>query len=1073
MRKKTILRILSFVLTGILGFGLVLDTFSGVTAHAGVRSNADDVGIAGGQHFEDFFVSGDDVHVNPSNRSRFKIIEVIPHPICSVFPLLVNWGSKESYDEHVPVIGYEGERYFAVTNGTNISKYGISINMNNPRKYTELDDYSAPMDQNYQWGWGSGVGYWREFNNSSEGPSAGYFEFVGQGKGLYKINLNSRTDSKNPGSGQRGIMYNLQCLNRDGSESPKGNLEVNNPLYYIKNGASANGAVTNFSQATANNYELKFLPVTSGTSSYGEKYKVQKIEHSGTDFKYDYKAYLTGSAAEWTYGFAYSPNGNYSLPEASKIVEEVYFETSAATYRGGDYYILDKNGNYELYTNQKLSNSVSKIYRIKPEDFKKADGGKYMLKPAGVTGLINGTYTSPLADRIAFEYTAGQGNYDLTFLCYEDRTHTSSGYKGTAYKAEITKVISGGGKYRLASSANNANNLYKSASAGDYAQVVEKISFQGIDQNANGAQNGDAYSYDTAWIFHPYQDGDEEGVTQLRDVPTNLSNCRAGTDPTRIYVNNTQYRMKSRYCIFGFENNDWLKLLMLRSNGDDTASLAWQDYVGGSSAEEITARYASTLAEMNYQIDITQCLPEELTPEQVAEADLIYVCDEVGIYGFKDSPTLWNSIIDYRIRSDGDVYWNGRPISSYKLSSMQQLTNMGFLKNNRQFRADTVLAIYKHAVFRQDTALILTNRLDDYDALDNNNAKLMAMIECLDNNKDFAYFIDDPEYDVYKEGCPTDVEGLSVIHPDLSITVYKNNGSWGGGIYNWTKKKQYIHYQKEGLGNEITGTTTNTWLDDYFIRYIDVSPRYEDSAWGSDGNQYYNMIINSGGRNLFKEHKVNQQPMKAYDSTLTRDYYIGNANVQAGCTWYIPWDGWNFLAGNSFERTREIWTILHNKKPKSAEVAPELYIKDYDHYVRDDDEGSITRNYFFYVDAYAASAADFQVKYYVKWSPEGMNRSSVPDLSAIEVQNDARGTDAYTSAVTHAYAGGALDYKTEADGPDNTAQFPNVFLTNQSDPDSWNDSTTVKAYIMRAVDVNGGYDEVAIYFIIRPEFMLN
>ncbi len=1103
-------RILAFIMM----IALLTITVSGFFARETFADEkaADDTGITGGQQFATHTTTEESAEpIRPTDT--FKIIEVIPHPICSVFPLLVNWGTKENYDRNVPVLGYQGEWYYAVRKGGDGAGYGITVDMSNATEATELEFYNVEFGQGYSSGWGTGPGIWRTYESrTKEGPSAGYFEYVGAGKGLFKLNLSAPKSEEGNNSGQQGIKYEVRCMDRTGS-AKRGDIEVQGRLFYFTD-KNKLGSLTSFSYATDSNYNLKFSELTTGTSELGEKYRAYEVTASGTSFNKEYTAALKKNReTDWIYGFTYAKDGNYSLAADlfSKGTVKAELYDSTKTYTSGEYYIrvakggedgikgLSK-GHFELYDKQSLVSGKSELYHITPDLFKTSASGSYILPPDKVKQLIasENSSTSPNyagAKIIVFTYSADQkGNYSVTFIPYADRVYNNT-YDGISYKAEVTAVSYKKGQYKLASAVTNQADFYDmNAGTGDYARILTRFAFSGFDSNANGAETGSDNNSETAWIFHAYTDEDVREETMVGDIPSSLSNCKtkdSGEGPTRLYVGDNQNRSKCRYKYYGLSNNDWLKLLMLEPTDDGENGWAWNLYNGyGGNAQSITERteVINKLKSLHYDIDISQCLPSELTPQMVADADLIYICDGVGVYNLA---AFWNDAIDYRLRQDGNASYRGQRIDSYKIPQYSSVENMlqplKFASRSDGkgiFSAATVLAIYKHVVFTKDTSLIVAANIANLYDLSSNNTKMMCLFECLDNSQDFAYFIDDPDYQEYKDGfssdqVPTGLDGFSVINSDLSVTYYKNNGSWGGDICNWGSKMQYIHYNNNNLGRTITPSRATTWADNYFIRYTDVRDDWGTGAWGADGEYYHNIIINSGNTNLLKYHQVGQQPTRAYTPGVTRDYYIGNRNVQEDCTWYIPWDGWNFLEGTSPERTQAVYQILQNRRIANIETAPEITVVNADLEIEDTADGVIRKNYYYYVDAYTTSLDDYKVEYFVKWAPSTVtNRSVIPDLASTSIYEVPTRASYSSATFTYGVNGYSPEYRTAEyyDGggavPYDAVQFPNVFLRSGVRSD-WDDSTTVKSYILHVEDVAGGYDEAAIFFIIRPEFTLN
>ena len=108
------------------------------------------------------------------------------------------------------------------------------------KEYT-LRDYNVEFQSAYN---KEGAKWWRETDTSKILESNGYFEYVGEGKGLYNINLDDLVDESKAGSDDHGIRYKIQAMERKGTEEPKGEWQVNEPAYFWAKSTSGSGYPT-------------------------------------------------------------------------------------------------------------------------------------------------------------------------------------------------------------------------------------------------------------------------------------------------------------------------------------------------------------------------------------------------------------------------------------------------------------------------------------------------------------------------------------------------------------------------------------------------------------------------------------------------------------------------------------------------------------------------------------------------------------------------------------------------------------------------------------------------------------
>lgn len=144
-------------------------------------------------------------------REVIRIVEVIPHEACSIFPYLIEWGSKEEYDKNTP-LGYDGIRYMAssMTGNTQFNSYnGIYSYSDGGVTSPTLTDYSVNLTTKNSSN-GSDL-WWREVEIDSNITASGYFEYVGNNKGLYSINLNPDNIIKAENTTDHGIRYRVKA----------------------------------------------------------------------------------------------------------------------------------------------------------------------------------------------------------------------------------------------------------------------------------------------------------------------------------------------------------------------------------------------------------------------------------------------------------------------------------------------------------------------------------------------------------------------------------------------------------------------------------------------------------------------------------------------------------------------------------------------------------------------------------------------------------------------------------------------------------------------------------------------
>lgn len=970
-------------------------------------------------------------------REVIRIVEVIPHEICSMFPYLVEWGSKEEYDRQTP-IGYEGILYMTAASG--LAPFGsaggntkgiYSLDKEGIKEYT-LRDYNVQFtDKNSTYG----AYWWRETVEKSILTANGYFEYVGEGKGLYNINLDGLVDEEKK-NGEYGIRYRTMAMERAGTEPPKGEWQVNEPEYFWAKDSNTNYPTTNIQRLTDYNYDLKFEPVTGSSSE--KQYKVKnvyaKLDQALQDGnKYEYQAKLK-AGEDWTGGYAYWPEGNYSVGETSirKYIVTAQDVAGDKTGLAGKYIriINDKKsdglagyepGYFRPFNLEKDGSAIKKgdvLYDLQFEAVKPGTG-MYVLNPSEVNSVDK--------SKLEFVYAGEKkGTCAVTFIY----TGTQSGE--TVYCAEIVGVTQGEGDYALTSSAPLTEELYikKSGERGDYSKVVTRIDCANIDFSDNTFlgynSGGGSYSdckglrmgcdrYDVsknqergAWVFHTVSsDKKEKNITKIEDLEG--KNPRFGD---KIYVYN-QKRYERYYARHGFKNNEWFKLLVYLSDSSDTKSLAADDYQTNMTGQQIIKKYRENLDEFDstYRIEIIQRTPSALTADEVNNADLIYISDQEGVYGMS-----WN--------------WDG--LNTYLGGILPAKPNE--VKFTDDLNDEALLAIYNNCLYHEDgktptTALIVGcmnsiwgNNGANY--VDTNLGKLSYMIDLFEDPADFAHFIDGYSENKahYNNG-----DGYSTIKSNASVTLYPNNVN-GNDCYN-QGIKYCDKYNKDMYGKEIEPISDHGWKWQYFMVYdlIDHTTYIEVRQTSSE---FAYKSLNGGFR---------ADGISAYKQ-----------DVKDGWTWFVP-----VTSGDAFSeygKMNNVWKIMHQRTSKKSST-PRVVVTNSDE-MREPDLQNGAVEYYFYRDEFMLTQTDaFCIDYKVIFTPEEISNPSA--LTSIEVKRASGGV---------VQTQGSPSYNTEY-----TCDVRGDFVNGDG---TWNGQRMVQ-YLITATDEKGKSDTVSVFVIMRDSFMLN
>lgn len=675
------------------------------------------------------------------NREVFRIIEVIPHDACSIFPYMIDWKTEEEYNRNVP-IGYEGLVYGATHSG--------NVQIFEPEKSTPSKAYAVVEDGlkrdfltsyevEFTTKYNKNNGYWwREDNTNSILKENGYFEYVGEGKGLYYINTSMITGED---KAENGINHELQAVPRSGKEEKSGEYDVKEPRYYWAQDYNGDVAfpTTDIESRTGFNYDMIFRN--------GEKrgaYRAYEVSEktetaAGEEGAYDYFVKVK-AGAEKNYDFVKHKGGNYAIRDGGFV--------HVGIGKGG--YIIENNG---------IFSSVS--------------------------------WSSQ--DEIIFEYAGeGLGIYDVSFIYAADDTS-----KAALYSPEIRRVSNGTGRYALTSASrdssapgNAAAPEYVKSDAGDYSNIITYIDFAGIDYTDKtngyyattqpygaGVRIGRTISdYGTemgGWVFHEMEDVAGHGYTKLKDV----AGKKAFEAGDRIYVNG-QSRIYRYYCRNSFRNNEWFKLLCYLDNPGNP-SLAYSDNSNGmgydtgkTSAENLVkAKNILKSFDNTFRIEVLQRTPGEVTKEEVESAALIYISDAAGIESIVQE---WNNISGY-LEDNGQS--GLKPLPS-------RVGNSNDFRFEDDFKNDVLLAIYDRCIYKNEGALMATVGLREhymenktYTAAVQNLGKLTFFMDLMEDARDFAYFI---------EGYEETSDTFSLIHQDDEGDTL--------GIELWSKQQGHDKY---------------------------------------------------------------------------------------------------------------------------------------------------------------------------------------------------------------------------------------------------------------------------------------
>lgn len=972
-----------------------------------------------------------------TSKEVVRIVEVIPHESCSIFPYLIDWKTEEEYNKNTP-LGYEGITIGLFTNSiySYVGDQSAFSLIKGGNKRQTLTDYGVTLI-NYNSRYDtSQIGWWRESDTSASVVANGYFEYVGYGKGLYAINTNKIIEKQD--TTDNGIRYQMEALERTASETQKGKWAVNNPFYYWgidyqnESYPTSNPAIKS---RTEFNYDLQFAADESAQNATDTQYKIKKVEGItngvGVYNKYEYEAYLAENATYDDYkgGMIFTKGGNYSLTAAGVIKvslaslteiekKQVYVRISDKKTNDG----LKKDstgatmdlGYFEKYDPTTHGTNMTYVYQLSFTHTQPSKG-IYKLSEDNVLSTINAGNNETFS-KILFEYAGdGKGTYDLTFI-YAPSTDN---YIGTKYDSKLLKVTNGEGRYSLTSSETKAN-LYISQT-GDYGKVVQNIDCNGVDYDANtngkcysgggipaGLSMGmDLYNIDIeygGWVFHEITDTTQMQKTQIEDI-------RSPQVGDVIYVT-YQKRYVRYYCRNKWVNNEWFKLLIYMNDPDDedkpfSESKYYDSSLSGQTNVKNAKKYLDEF-DSNYRIEIIQRTPSQLTVDEVKNADLLYISEREGLNG---AMSKWSEISSLLERETGDTL--------PALPSNAD-TGSGYLSFSDEFSPEVLMTIYDQCLYKQNVGLMLNNdirnkgahmqNLETRDTL----GKLYYFATIFMEPKDFAQFIaTDPDGNAYAERN----DDYTQILADASLLAYRENresyGDSSGGYYNFGKTYDLGSGEVENIEERV---------DNWSWKYFSVFSRNYHPDWSSW--PYGDYVLQNG-----------------VNGDFTGDKHVGQ--VLEGQSLYLTYD----YVANKFQNTsdqKKIWLILHNRNKSKGKLVVEIL------------NGEVTQGEdsvrVIYADAYNKDS--FQIDYQINTFPESATGAALVD--AVLTMEDG----SYTAN----NPGPA--YKTEY-----SFNVRNAFL--KSGTTELQDGVVMKKATITATDVNGKTASADVWIVLREAFNLN
>lgn len=793
-------------------------------------------------------------------RAVFKIIEIIPHEACSIFPYLVEWKTEEEYNKNVP-IGYEG-LFWCVSHAGQVQMFSDSnkkASESNPfttkkgyAKRDYLSTYNGVLGEPNSGKW------YRDTDTTTPWLTQdGYFEYVGTGNGLYYLPVSFVAETQ----AESGIHYEIQAIARKGTQNPQGEMYVKSSAYYwAKDHATSSKPsyeAKTIKSMTTYNYDLTFAKSAAGVYRADlSKLKEKTVDLQGVSKgtaaidTYDYflvvnpstPSAVTVSVDDWAPGFAYYKKGNYQVAEATKD------DTNGAFVR------IDDNKNSDNYTNATEGINGSGYFIAYSNAYAGAQRYDVIFEKTSTAGTGNYVANSQTnwlnATTYYFEYVGdNKGRYDMPFIYTTDTTYTR-------YDAEILEVEHNQGRYALTSTEANPDGspvyVDKDASGQpcDYSKVVTNINFYNeLNWDKNDSTRtkgitlgGNSWNEWGGWVFHSVTDSSQMGVTKLSRVYKDLVGVNSNTDTfftvgDRIYVNN-QRRVYRYYTRNSYLNNEWFKLLCYSDNPKDMEK-PYSEMVDGVgydvnqtaewNLEQTAAKELISAFDNKFRIEIVQMTPDELTPEDVEEADLLYFSSREGIEGLTNS---WSQINQHLVDQGLDAL---PAIGS-------NLKGGGVFSYTSDISNETLFAIYKACIYERTTALMLnrTIRTDyTYVPASANLMKLYYFMDYFKEAREWAYFIED--YPDYRNTYSTIRQSHGGVRP------YKASGD---AYFN-------IHQPEED--DDAYDDFTIAWQPIYFEVRDPITNQYllsGDTSFTNDAKTSTGKVYDGETKYLFEEYIV-------------------------------------------------------------------------------------------------------------------------------------------------------------------------------------------------------------------------
>ncbi len=854
-------------------------------------------------------------------RKVFRIIEVIPHDICSLFPYLVDWGTPEEYDKNVPV-GYEGlmaisrgsgaQMFYGKTGTTtsDLSQYYTMLDM--AFKQTSLKASQYPY-LTFGGSTMSDWGKWYIISDSSLSSADGYFEFVGNGKGLFYIST-SYADEKSSND-EEGIHHRTRAVPRSGSEQPKGDMYLTGAAVYLSREHSR--ASVTYGQAllsqTADNYDLSFAVDDVNGKYHADMTKVVAKE-GGPLIGYDWDYVLMVDEPDtWDYGFSYGSGGGYEVKVAT--------ENTLGT---GEYIRVMAPAQDDAYTDVNLPALLKGYFRLKTSsdiglqtydvEFQAATGASSYYYPISPAGPFNNSDPS-----YHFEYVGdGKGLYHVPFI------YDGGSSPGNCYTESLVEVSDGEGRYSMTSTIADPEGqpIYAQTTlgAGDYEEIITNIQFT-TSVNASGTDNGRvgvtkggadrvAAQYG-GWVFHPVTDQADMELTPLRDVYSSNVNGNSNANFSvgdKIYVRGQQLQQRY-YCRDGFENNEMFKLRGYASSlthpGESYSLYGYNNNISPYENKQLdAAKTILTSFDATTRIEILQKTMAQLTVEDVKSADLIYISVTPAVENLDKS---WPTINEWRVAAGLE------PMEDIP-SGLPQKQGMAYFPSSYHgdLSAEVMLAIYKECIYEKNVALMVP-----VSAFTNGNGKtptsnigkLVFITEAFNNPQDFAYFIPGlMNPDVYRTN-------YTKVNMDASLTTS------GPVKLSWYWDTQYNQTWDESNTTHVTGA----WAEKYFIvrnpsnsSQLLHPANFEQIPAGTnryDGNEQTKLTLGEHGPQSLRRSLF-------FNGTAHLFEILSNRTQRSYTLEIVPINGERFTDRENNER----WVIYGNEfDPASFEIQFQIW----------------------------------------------------------------------------------------------------------------------------------------------------